>query len=625
MRKFLAVFLSVYLLFAGLNPVRAQSSAQLSLYALQTASFPAMTAGLDVFDATGNFFTGLSPEAVTLLEDNQPRPLNSLEELQPGAEFALALDPGPTFVYRDANAVTRFDKVVQAVKEWAAAHPDSLDDDLSLLPTGGTPATHLATTAAFSDALAAYQPKLLSLVSSPETLSRALDVVSETTSQTGRKPVVLYITSIPAAGDIPVLQNLTQRAVAEHIRVHIWIVASKDFFSKPGATALKDLAIQTGGQYFPFSGDEPLPSPENYLAPLRHAYRLEYSSSILTSGGHTLTVQVNLNGETVTSAALPFELDVQPPNPILLAPPEQIVRTAPDERTTAASSFLPTQQPISIIIEFPDGRTRSLVRTALYVDGVLADENTAEPFDQFTWDLSGYATSGQHILTVEAVDNFGLSKVSLGLPVLVTVVRPQVGLLPWLSRNSLWVALGAILFAGGGLGAILILGRVKKRRSTTDGRGSRVVVPVPARDRDPLTQSVQTGGGKRGLRLPWTRPAKSTEAYLVRLKDDGQPITAPSIPIMIPEMTFGSDPTQATRILDDPSVSPLHARLKEEHGEYILSDEKSTAGTWVNYEQLTTPRRLQHGDVLHIGRFSYRFMQRKPPERPTPQVTPTTR
>ena len=90
-------------------------------------------------------------------------------------------------------------------------------------------------------------------------------------------------------------------------------------------------------------------------------------------------------------------------------------------------------------------------------------------------------------------------------------------------------------------------------------------------------------------------------------------------------MTFGSDPIQATRILDDPSVSPLHARLKEEHGEYILSDEKSVAGTWINYEQLTTPRRLQHGDVLHIGRLSYRFMQRKPPERPTPQVIPTTR
>jgi hypothetical protein len=614
MRKFLVVFLSVYLLFAGLTPARAQSSARLSLYSLQTESFPAMTAGLDVFDLAGNFVTGLTPDAVTLLEDNQSSPLDSLEELQPGTEFALALDPGPYFAYRDANAVTRYDKVVQVVKDWAAAHPDSLDDDLSLIPTGGTPSTHLATTAAFSEALAAYQPNLLSLVSSPETLSSALDVVSESTSQTGRKPVVLYITSIPAVSEIPALQNLNQRAVAEHIRINIWIVAPKDSPPTSGATALKDLAIQTGGQVVPFSGEEPLPSPEMYLAPLRHAYRLTYSSGILTSGEHTLTAQVSLNGEMVTSAALPFELDVQPPNPILVAPPEQIVRTAPDERTTSVSSFLPTQQPISIIIEFPDGRTRPLERTALYVDGVLADENTAEPFDQFTWDLSGYTVSGQHILTVEAEDTLGLSKVSLGIPVLVTVVRPQVGLLPWLSRNSLWVALGAILFAGAVLSGILTRSWVIRWRLVPAGRGSR---------RDPLTQSVHTGGKKRGLRLPWSRPVKPSEAYLVRLKDDGQPITAPPIPITTPEITFGSDPMQATRILDDPSVSPLHARLKQEHGEYILSDEKSTAGTWINYEQLTTPRRLQHGDVLHIGRLSYRFMLRKPPERPAPQVVPT--
>jgi len=616
MRKFLVIFLSVYLLFAALTPARAQSGARLNLFALQTASFPSITAGLDVFDAAGNFVTGLSPEAVTLLEDNQPRPLTSLEELQPGTEFALALDPGPYFANRDVNAVTRFDKVVQVVKEWAAAHPDSLDDDLNFIPTGGTPAAHLATTGAFLDALTAYQPNLPSLVSSPETLSSALDMVSEPTSQPGRKPIVLYITSIPAEGDIPVLQNLTQRAVAGHIRVNVWIVASQDFCSTSGATALKDLAIQTGGQYSCSSGEEPLPSPEMYLAPLRHAYRLAYSSGILTSGGHTLTAQVSLNGETVTSAALPFELDVQPPNPIMVALPVQIVRAAQDERTSAVSSFLPTQQTISIIIEFPDGRTRPLVRTVLYVDGVLAGENFVEPFDQFTWDLSEYAASGQHILTVEAVDTFGLSKVSLGVPVLVTVVRPQVGLLPWLSRNSLWVALGAVLFAGGGLVAILTRSRVKNRRSAKASRSSR---------HDPLTQSVQAERRRRGLRLPLNRPAKPSGAYLVRLKDDGQPIAAPPIPITIQEITFGSDPIQATYILDDPSVSPLHARLIEEHGEYILSDEKSTAGTWINYEQVTTPRHLQHGDVLHIGRLSYRFMLRKPPERPPLQVIPTTR
>jgi hypothetical protein len=292
----------------------------------------------------------------------------------------------------------------------------------------------------------------------------------------------------------------------------------------------------------------------------------------------------------------------------------QIVRTAPDARTTAASSFLPIRQPVSIIIEFPDGRTRPLVRTALYADGILADENTSEPFDQFTWDLSSYTDSDQHILTVEALDNLGLSKVSLGIPVLVTIVQPQLGLLPWLSRNNLWVALGGILFAGAVLIVTLILSRAKRHRSATTSPGSR---------RDLLTQSTQAGRGKHILRLPWKNPAKLPGAFLVRLKDDGQPVTAPPIPIAMPEMTFGSDPIQATHILDDPSVSLLHARLKEEHGEYILSDEKSVAGTWINYEELVAPRRLQHGDVLHIGRISYRFMLRKPPEPRTPQVTPT--
>jgi hypothetical protein len=614
MRKFLAVSLGACLLFAGLAPARAQSAARLSLYHLQKDSFPAMTAGLDVFDSTGNLVTGLTPAEVILLENDQPRQLTSFEELQPGTEFALALDPGPFFAYQDANAVTRFAKVLKVFKEWAAAYSDSPGDDLSLLPTGGTPATHLATMAAFSDALAVYQPNLQSLVSKPETLSLALDAVSEPTSLAGRKPVVLYITSIPAESDIPTLQNLTQRAVAGHIRVHIWIVASQDYRSTSGATALKDLAIQTGGEVVFFSGVESLPSPEIYLAPLRHAYRLSYSSEIRSSGEYTLMVQVNLNGETLISAPLPFELDIQPPNPILVAPPVQIVRKAPDALTTGAAAILPVQQQISIIIEFPDGRRRPLIRTRLYVDGVLAEENTSGPFDCFTWDLSGYTASGEHILTVEAVDKLGLSKISLGIPVLVTVVRPQIGLLPWLSRNSMGVAWGAIVFAGGVLGVILVRSLARKRRSRMVSRDSR---------NDPLTQSVQSGGKKHSLNLPWIRSARPTEAYLVRLKDDGQPVTAPAIPITKPEMTFGSDPLQATRILDDPSVSPLHARLKEVHGEYILSDEKSVSGTWVNYDQLAAPRRLQHGDVLGIGRLSYRFMLRKPPDRPAPQIIPT--
>jgi hypothetical protein len=89
-----------------------------------------------------------------------------------------------------------------------------------------------------------------------------------------------------------------------------------------------------------------------------------------------------------------------------------------------------------MLVEFPDGHKRALKRTALYVDGVQIAENTSEPFDKFTWDLSGYNSSGQHSLQVLAEDELGLSKTSLSLPVSVTVVLPPGGLVALLAKNS---------------------------------------------------------------------------------------------------------------------------------------------------------------------------------------------
>ncbi len=615
MRKTSIVLLAIFLSFIGGLPARAQTTARLTLFALDTSAYPTLSATLDVFDASGNFVTGLTTGQVTLLEDNQSITPTSLQETQPGVQFAVALDAGPAFAFRDLDAVTRLDKVNKVLRNWAAAHSDSFGDELSLVPNGGTPSTHLDSAQAFLEALTAYQPDLQTVHSSLDTLSDALDAVSVAGSQTGMKRVVLYIASPPEAESIPALQNLTQRAVDLEVRVHVWIVASSDFFSTSGATALKDLSILTGGTYSLFSGDETLPDPETYLTPLRHSYTLTYASAIRTAGTHTLAAQVAFDGGTITSNILSFELNVEPPNPILVALPGQVVRQGADPRDTNFSAFLPNTQEIEAIIEFPDGITRPLVRTALYVDGALADENTAEPFDRFTWDLSGYTQSGDHILQFQAADSLGLEKTSLGITVSVTVVQPERGALAFLARNSLWVVLGAVGLAGTALAVTLLVGRRGTGKATNRKAGSRS-------RKDPLTAEVESVPETRTRRLPWGRAAsiKLSEAYLLRLKDDGQPVTAPPIPVTFPEMTFGSDPIQATRVLDDPSVSPLHARLKAENGQFVLSDEKSVAGTWVNYEPLAARRPLQHGDVLQIGRISYRFMLRKPPEIPAPRV-----
>jgi len=104
--------------------------------------------------------------------------------------------------------------------------------------------------------------------------------------------------------------------------------------------------------------------------------------------------------------------------------------------------------------------------------------------------------------------------------------------------------------------------------------------------------------------------------------EDGSPIPQTTIPLTRAEVTFGRDPNLATCLLDDPSVDGLHARLRVDAvGRFLLADQGSTAGTWVNYAPISsegTP--LEHGDLIHFGRAVYRFQLGKPPPMPKPSI-----
>jgi pSer/pThr/pTyr-binding forkhead associated (FHA) protein len=120
------------------------------------------------------------------------------------------------------------------------------------------------------------------------------------------------------------------------------------------------------------------------------------------------------------------------------------------------------------------------------------------------------------------------------------------------------------------------------------------------------------------------KPARVAEApaYLIRLTNGGEPASVSPIPVQEKDMTFGTDPVQSKRVLDDPSVSPLHARIKQtEDGNFIIYDHGSVAGTWVNYEPVMREgRRLAHGDRIHFGQLVYRFDLSRPPAESEPKV-----
>lgn len=630
MRRIFSFVLSLSLLVLPSAFAHAQTAAYAEIASVDVQGFPQISALVDVYDESGQFMTGLQPGDLTVYEDGQPRPVDSLTESDAAVQLVVAVNPGPSLAVRDGNAVQRFTKIVEALRQWVDSQPDDSGDDLSLVSLSGSLITH-ANARDWFVSLDSFKPDFRNTTPNLQTLSIALDTVTSATTQPGMKRAVLFIT--PHMDD-PNIDNtiapLIQRAMDSKVRVFVWFVDGEQYFVTASANAFNSLALQTSGSFFAFSGAEALPDLNLDLAPLRHIYKLTYTSSLTTAGNHALGLEVDAPQGSIAALDQTFSVDIQPPNPILVSPPLQIKRQPPEEDPYNAELLLPTQQNIEIIIEFPDGYVRELKRTALYVDGQVVDENTSEPFETFTWDLGQYDTSGQHEIIVEAEDVLGLQKSSISIPVTLTVIQPPRGIQAFLGRYRSYLVLGAIGLAGLALLVILLRGRVggglfKNRRATRKQFEDPLTQPVVVPNEPPASAAKKSKAVPR--RTIWFRPQPASRvpeapAYLTRLTNGGEPASSLPIPVLEKDMTFGTDPVQSVRVLDDPSISPLHARIKRNgEGAFHIYDHGSVAGTWVNYEPVTREgRRLTHGDRIHFGQLIYRFDLNQPPPESEPQV-----
>ena len=633
MRKTFSIFFSLIFLLSIFSSASAQqNSAAVTLYNIETAAFPSMTGFVDVFDAQKFFASGLTPEAVTVVENGQTLTVDSLTEMLVPLQLTVAVNQGTPLDTQDSNGISRFHRVSQVIAQWAQSRPADLPDDLSLVSQAGPVINH-ANAADFIVALNGFDPDLRVATPNLQSLVTALDVVSAQTPRIGMKRAILFITpemTDPALAQA--LEPIIQRAVQNNIRVFVWYVDANTTFTNTSAAIFNNLAIQTGGTMFQYSGVERFPDLENYFAGLRRIYALSYTSRLNSSGDHSIFIQVNTPTlGVVNSVEQKINLDVQAPNPFMVSPVLQLTRQAPADDPFNTEILLPESQKIEIIVEFPDGHPRPLIRTTLYVDGLIADENTTEPFDVFTWDLTTYTSSGQHQVTVEAVDVLGLSKISMAIPVMVTVIKPPSGPTALLAKYRTPLTFGAIMLAGLALFAVLLSGRFRflslkavqeERRVQSDPLTQPIQifvedsVPTQAsqksKKRNPKPKKTETG----------SKSAKEADASFVKLNGDGQFAAVPPIPLIEKEIIFGTDPVQCSNILDDASISSVHARLRlTEDGGYLLLDNNSVGGTWVNYDVIPNEGyRLGHGDMVNFGQLTYRFMLRVPPKNSAPKI-----
>lgn len=634
MRRNFAIVLSVSLLalplaFVAPQTARAQTDAHTEIASIDAQEFPQVSALVDIYDASGQVIAGLRPSDLTAYEDGQPRPVDTLTESATPVQIVVAINPGPGLAVRDGNAVQRFTHVVGALSQWVSAQPDDARDDLSLVSLSGSLITH-ANIKDWFVSLDSFKPDFRNTTPNLQTLSIALDTVNAAVPQPGMKRAILFIT--PHMDDLNIdnaIAPLIQTALDSKVRVFVWYVDAEEYFVTASANAFRSLALQTSGTFFAFSGKETFPDLDLSLTPLRHTYVLTYTSSLSTAGEHSLSIQVESPQGALLTQDKNFSVDIQPPNPIFISPPLQITRQPPAEDPYNVDVLLPEQQVIEIIVEFPDGHSRELKQTSLYVDGQLVAENTSEPFEKFVWDLSIYEKSGQHEIIVKAEDVLGLQKSSMGIPVTLTVMQPPRGIQALLARYRSYLVLGAIGLAGLALLAILLKGRVggelfRGRRETRKRFEDPLTQPVVALTEPsiPATKKSKTEPRRKGWLQAKPHRVAEAPAYLIRLTNGGEPASVSPIPVVEKDLTIGTDPVQSMRVLDDLSISPLHAHIKQaEDGGFIIYDHGSVAGTWVNYEPVPREgRRLAHGDRIHFGQLFYRFDLNRPPAASEPKV-----
>lgn len=584
-------------LLGGPAPGAAQqpAPARLALSAPDAAAFPEVSVYLTAVDAAGARVAGLTAAEIELFEDDLAVSGLRLQDVLVGARQVYAVNTGPRLRLPAAGG-QRYELVRRALLSWWRQPEIAVVglDDLTLLTADGVLAAHSSSAAELASALDRHTPSFEGTLADPDVLLQALDFLADPAPRPGMPGQVLFITPPIAPGRDTAFSNAAARARELGARLDVLLVGPPDSLDFPETVLLRQLAESTGGTLLlldPAQGLAPL-APR--LLGLRTQLRLTYTSTAGTSGDRSLIARVAAGEAEILSNPVTFRVELLPPEVVFLDPPVAIERRV-SETAAAAADLVPTAQTLRLLIHFPDGYPRPLTLSRLIVDGTPVVLRAQPPFDELVWDLRTHERSDVHTLRAAVEDSLGLQGVSADLAVSVRVTPPPGGLAAF--RQALGPMAAALGLLAAGIAVFAALTGWRPRAPHSRPRTLRL-----------YPRSLQNRG-----RLQPAARAPAPEALLEPLERaaaDGAPI-----PLTGADLTLGRDPSLAAVALDDPSVAGLHARvLRQVAGDYLIRDQGSIAGTWVNFEPVPeSGRRLRHGDLVHIGRVALRFRLTAPP------------
>ena len=600
--------------------LRDEEGARLVLSGYNARQFPSVELQLEAWDDQGNFLSGLKPQNLEVIENGHVIQPDRMEVVDVGLRLTLAVDISPAFGAQSQGA-SQYEHLRQLLLRWSRVQQGQHDDFSFSTPTG-LYVIRSTEPSEWVQALQDYQPDLAKVQPSLNSLAEALNLATEPVKadqdNAASRQAILYITPpLPASLEAH-LPALSERAADLGVRVFVWLLAPPSSALLSADHPLHHLADSTGGVFQQIYLPDSKLDIETLLDPLRKMYLVHYVSAVGQDGDHEVRVRAVEEDRVLLSNFQTFSVDLAPPNPIFLSPPVVVERSWKISAGGQPLALVPDEVNLKIVVDFPNSQVRALTSSHLYVDGVLVDENTSPPYDEFSWSLSGLEETAQHLLRVEVVDEFGMTGASTELPVDVRVPTPVQTKLPsqiegGISTRDL-IILISVIVSGIALALALLINKRgiggRNSKAIFSARGSRVNGkaarrPVAKVVMRPSLAQPALSGPEQNISVEFN----SYPGRLVSLDEHEQPVLGAAIPLANQEMTFGSDPKCATQILESPTVNGLHARMyKNGNGCFYLADENSVAGTWINYTPVTVHGvRLQHGDLIHFGRVMFRF------------------
>ncbi len=595
------------------------------------SGFPSISVNVVVSNDTRGRVDGLGDGDFSVAEDGERVPIE-LDQAEVGVQVVFVLDASASTRQRGDTGYTRLEEGKQVITTFAETHmtegldlvavlaPESSTTFQKVAPLPEDPSDFTTFKNTVRDGTYLYELPA-DVVNTPlnDMVSQALNILER--DESGYFQAVVVISDgVDEISDREVADTVN-KANQLSVPIHTVIFGPASNWGGQAESNMKRLSLDSHGLHLQLASEGSSPEPldgliEASMAALydnltsqRTQYRLSFSSAIFNAGRHEVQVRV---GSQSTSAG--FSLNLRPPQVSITQPAVGgVISRATNDPNLAARDIEPRTQLVSFSVDWPDGYARELEAVDLLVDGVAVRDSCIPPCDQVTWNIAELS-AGSHSLRIRVRDQQGLQAESDEVPVTIEIITPTpipptatpvptrvptptpppscqeqytgvnrilqcYDLLPYI---SLIVALIALVI-------VIIVVR----------RPPRVVSSMVNKVKEMTEPFFLDRGQVRGDR--------QAKAMLVVLEGDDS--HREPIDIVSENTRLGRDEALAQVVLNDRSVSRLHARITEEEvGRFVLYDEGSTSGSYVNYEPVGIKGQwLQHDDIINLGRVKLQF------------------